>query len=186
MLVEDIVRVPYGDANLDGRFDSADLIQVLQQGEYEDTQTENSGWSEGDWNGDGEFNTADLMLVLQLGHYSTDAIPLASIAAPAKQDPSAEQQVQTRGLRNLEDVGFARRHPRGTRRIQHRGTDQNDVSIDCHRLPELIEDLRIGGSELIELLARWHVEQVGGSGTDSRPIIEHRTDQHKISICGNR
>jgi hypothetical protein len=50
-----------GDANLDGRFDSRDMISVLQTGEYEDGLSNNSAWSEGDWNGDGQFTTRDFV-----------------------------------------------------------------------------------------------------------------------------
>lgn len=47
---------PTGDTNLDGHFNSADLVRVFQAGEYEDQVFANSSWEEGDWNGDGEFN----------------------------------------------------------------------------------------------------------------------------------
>lgn len=61
-----------GDANLDGQFDSADLVRVFQPGEYEDATTGNSGWSEGDWNGDGDFGTPDLLLAFQEGRYASN------------------------------------------------------------------------------------------------------------------
>ena len=51
-----------GDANRDGRFDTADFVQVFQAGEYEDGIDNNSTWEEGDWNGDGDFDTADFVL----------------------------------------------------------------------------------------------------------------------------
>jgi hypothetical protein len=68
---------PVGDSNLDGRFDSGDLVLVFQAGQYEDAVAGNSSWAAGDWNGDGEFTTADLVLAFQLGTYVA-----ASIAAP--------------------------------------------------------------------------------------------------------
>ena len=34
--VESIAKTTFGDANLDGRFDSQDLVDVLQAGQYED------------------------------------------------------------------------------------------------------------------------------------------------------
>jgi hypothetical protein len=58
-----------GDANLDGRFDSADLVQVFAAGQYEDSITGNSTWATGDWNGDGEFNSSDLVTAFQWGGY---------------------------------------------------------------------------------------------------------------------
>ncbi len=62
-----------GDVNFDGVFDTADLTQVLQAGEYEDHVAHNSNYHEGDWTGDGEFDTQDLVLVLQLGQYESGA-----------------------------------------------------------------------------------------------------------------
>jgi hypothetical protein len=60
---------PLGDANGDGRFDAADLMQVLAAGKYEDDVPQNTAFVEGDWDGDGEFTTADLITVLAEGHY---------------------------------------------------------------------------------------------------------------------
>ena len=51
-------------------FNSSDLIQVFQRGEYEDGVAGNSVWENGDWNGDGDFNTGDLVLAFQHGSYS--------------------------------------------------------------------------------------------------------------------
>ena len=58
-----------GDVNLDGIFNSTDLIQVFQAGEYEDGIAANSTWAEGDWNCDQEFNTTDLIGAFQSGAY---------------------------------------------------------------------------------------------------------------------
>ncbi|MCA9152346.1 MAG: hypothetical protein KDA92_23750, partial [Planctomycetales bacterium] len=58
-----------GDANLDGRFDSRDLVLIFQRGEYEDAIDANSTWSDGDWNCDGEFTTSDLVIAFQFGSY---------------------------------------------------------------------------------------------------------------------
>ncbi|MCA9199734.1 MAG: hypothetical protein KDA87_19475, partial [Planctomycetales bacterium] len=58
-----------GDANLDGVFDSSDLVRIFQEGQYEDGIVGNSNWRSGDWNGDGEFNTSDLVTAFQLGWY---------------------------------------------------------------------------------------------------------------------
>ncbi|MCA9171048.1 MAG: dockerin type I repeat-containing protein, partial [Planctomycetales bacterium] len=57
-----------GDINGDGRFDSQDLIAVLQAGQFEDDSRGNSSWRDGDWNGDGEFDTQDLVLAMQSGY----------------------------------------------------------------------------------------------------------------------
>ena len=58
-----------GDANGDGVFDSSDLIQVFQRGEYEDNIAENSVWEDGDWTGDLEFDSSDLIAAFQHGQY---------------------------------------------------------------------------------------------------------------------
>ena len=63
-----------GDANYDGVFDSADLVQVFQAGQYEDMFTGNSSWETGDWNGDGEFDSSDLVVAFQSGTYSSAAV----------------------------------------------------------------------------------------------------------------
>jgi autotransporter-associated beta strand protein len=59
----------FGDANLDGEFNSSDLVSVFQQGEYEDAALLNSTWATGDWNGDGEFNSSDFVTAFQDGGY---------------------------------------------------------------------------------------------------------------------
>ena len=50
-----------GDANLNGRFDTSDLTQVFQVGQYEDGVPDNSSWTSGDWNGDRDFDSGDLV-----------------------------------------------------------------------------------------------------------------------------
>jgi hypothetical protein len=68
-LVSEIFHIDYGDSNLDGVFDSRDIVLVFQAAEYEDTIIDNSTWAEGDWNGDGEFSTSDLVFAFQTGKY---------------------------------------------------------------------------------------------------------------------
>ncbi|MCA9168225.1 MAG: matrixin family metalloprotease [Planctomycetales bacterium] len=68
-LIHDLLMTDYGDANLDRVFDSSDLIRIFQAGEYEDSVSGNSTWSEGDWNGDGDFDSADLVAAFQAGWY---------------------------------------------------------------------------------------------------------------------
>jgi hypothetical protein len=66
-------RTFFGDANLDGRFDSADLVQVFQRGHYENRQSPIVGWGEGDWNADGRFDSSDLVAAFQDGGYLRSA-----------------------------------------------------------------------------------------------------------------
>jgi hypothetical protein len=76
-LVEDILGSWFGDANLDGEFNSADLVSVFQTGEYEDSIPRNSSWETGDWTGDGEFDTSDLVTAFQAGGYARGPRALA-------------------------------------------------------------------------------------------------------------
>ncbi len=65
--IHDLMGTWFGDANLDGEFNTGDLVQVLEAGKYE-TQ-DYASWSEGDWNGDGVFDTGDLVKALEDGGY---------------------------------------------------------------------------------------------------------------------
>ena len=74
-MVKQIAKAEYGDANLDGVFDSTDLVQVFKIGKYEDDAEDNAGWADGDWNGDGDFDSTDLVHVFQHGNYeAVDAL----------------------------------------------------------------------------------------------------------------
>ena len=66
-----VAKSVYGDSNLDGIFNSADLIFVFQTGQYEDTIPLNAQWATGDWNGDGDFSSADFIVAFQAGTYQT-------------------------------------------------------------------------------------------------------------------
>jgi hypothetical protein len=99
-----VFGIGFGDANLDGVFDSRDLQQVLQVGEYEDDLPGNSTWAEGDWNLDGEFNSSDLVVALQHGHYVIQAVAVrpsstatSDLAAGMdRQQPSAQASLLRR------------------------------------------------------------------------------------------
>jgi hypothetical protein len=68
-----------GDANLDGRVDTSDLVLALQQGGYEDDLLTNSTWAGGDWNGDQEFTSADLVAMLQAGGFNEEFAAVAAV-----------------------------------------------------------------------------------------------------------
>jgi hypothetical protein len=70
-----ILQIPFGDADLDGVFNSHDLVLIFQAGEYEDGLVNNSTWAEGDWNCDGEFESSDLVLVFQMGSFVAESVP---------------------------------------------------------------------------------------------------------------
>ena len=67
--VHDLKNTFYGDANFDGQFDSADLVSLFKNGQYEDGVAANSIWPTGDWNGDAEFDSGDLVMAFKDGGY---------------------------------------------------------------------------------------------------------------------
>lgn len=68
-----------GDSNLDGEFNTTDLVSVFQAGQYEDGVSSNSTWATGDWNGDAEFDTQDFIAAFQAGGF--EAGPRAAVAS---------------------------------------------------------------------------------------------------------
>ncbi len=76
-MIHAVLQTSFGDTNLNGTFDSADLVAAFQIGEYEDNVVKNSQWSDGDWNGDQEFDTSDLVIAFQDGGF----VPAAHVAA---------------------------------------------------------------------------------------------------------
>ena len=68
-LVVDTLNTWVGDTDLNGEFNSADLVSVFQADEYEDNIDGNSSWATGDWNGDREFNSADFVTAFLDGGY---------------------------------------------------------------------------------------------------------------------
>ena len=67
--VKELRNTWFGDANLDGEFNSGDFVSVFQIGEYEDAVQGNSGWADGDWDGDAEFTTGDFVTAFQDGGF---------------------------------------------------------------------------------------------------------------------
>lgn len=57
--VKDIKNTWFGDANLDGEFNSGDLVAVFAQAKYE--QDQDANWAQGDWTGDLRFSSSDLV-----------------------------------------------------------------------------------------------------------------------------
>lgn len=77
-----VVGTNYGDADLNGVFDSGDLVAVFIEGQYEDSQVRNSSWGSGDWDGDLEFSSADMVRAFQSGTYESQD-EVASVPEPA-------------------------------------------------------------------------------------------------------
>ncbi len=97
-LILNILQSTYGDANLDGAFNSTDFVFVFQRNEYEDEIDDNSTWSDGDWNCDGDFTTTDLIVAFQAGEYvraaRTRNLHPADIAAARRFQLTAESPDQ--------------------------------------------------------------------------------------------
>lgn len=66
-MVETVLGTWVGDSNLDGEFNSGDLVAVFQAGRYETGNV--ATWSQGDWNADGVFNSGDFVTGFQGGGY---------------------------------------------------------------------------------------------------------------------
>ncbi len=64
---EDIANSYVGDANVDGEFNSGDLVAVFGAGKYE--VDEEASWDAGDWNGDHRFDSGDLVVAFEDGGY---------------------------------------------------------------------------------------------------------------------
>ncbi len=75
--VKDLKKTWIGDANLDGEFNSNDLVEVFQAGKYETGEV--VVWSQGDWNSDHVFDSSDLIAAFQDGGY--EAGPRATAVA---------------------------------------------------------------------------------------------------------
>ena len=76
--VQDYKKTWMGDADLNGLFDTTDLVVVFAVGKYETGAS--AGWEEGDWDGDGSFLSGDLVAAFADGGYEMG--PKAAVAVP--------------------------------------------------------------------------------------------------------
>lgn len=76
MWVKELKRTWFGDANLDGLFNTGDLVAVFQGTKFE--LPEDAGWELGDWNGDGRFTTGDLVTAFQDRGFEAGPLPAVS------------------------------------------------------------------------------------------------------------
>ncbi len=83
--VRDLKKTYFGDANLDGVFNTADFLSVFQKGEYEDGVAQNSSWATGDWDGDLDFSSGDFVKAFQDGGFEKG--PRAAQAVPEPMSP---------------------------------------------------------------------------------------------------
>ena len=89
--IEELRMTWYGDANLDGEFNSGDLVSLFSAGEFEDAIALNSIWTTGDFNGDGDFDSSDLVAAFADGGFeqgpraggaATQTVPEPTCAVP--------------------------------------------------------------------------------------------------------
>lgn len=99
ILVERLAGTYWGDANVDGEFNSSDLIAVFQAGKFENEQND-ARWSEGDWNGDRQFNSGDFVLAFSGGGYEIGRRPQPTIIGDFDHD----------GLLEIDDINVLLRH----------------------------------------------------------------------------
>ena len=125
-LVEDLLETSIGDANLDGQFNSSDMVAVFQAGRYESGQPGSADWSTGDWNCDGVFNTSDLVFAFAQGDYETAAA--ASILVPEL--PSTDTRVPLASVRD-ESVSIGESTQR--RWAGETGMGRSSTKVKMHR-----------------------------------------------------
>lgn len=96
--VKDLKHTYFGDANMDGEFNSGDLVQVFSGGKFEATMLNANyrlinpaTWSSGDWDTDGVFTTSDLVVAFEDGGYEAGPRPVVA-AVP---EPSGLQLLAT-------------------------------------------------------------------------------------------
>ncbi len=65
--VQELRNTWFGDASLDGEFNSNDMVNVFAVGKYETGET--AGWAAGDWDGDGLFSSSDMVVAFVDGGY---------------------------------------------------------------------------------------------------------------------
>ncbi|MCA9197495.1 MAG: hypothetical protein KDA87_08155, partial [Planctomycetales bacterium] len=108
------IRSTFGDANLDNRFNSSDLVQVFEAGEYEDGIAGNSTWQTGDWNGDGEFDSSDLVFALQFAGYeaSADQVLVYAFRGDVTTTNLADNSLQLDVLPSLPEAEFGSQNNR--------------------------------------------------------------------------
>ncbi len=68
--VHDLARTWYGDSNLDGEFNSSDLVDVHAANPSRLYEIDlPAAWRDGDWNGDGRYNSSDFVFAFTAGGY---------------------------------------------------------------------------------------------------------------------
>ncbi|MCA9213654.1 MAG: hypothetical protein KDB27_11340 [Planctomycetales bacterium] len=77
--ITNLAMTHYGDSNIDGQFNSSDLVAVFRASKFETNEA--AGWEQGDWNGDGLFTTSDLVRAFEADAYEKP-VRLVSVPEP--------------------------------------------------------------------------------------------------------
>ena len=84
--VNDLKNTWVGDSDLNGVFDSGDLVAVFSSAKYETGLT--ATWGQGDWNGDQKFDSGDLVEAFSNAGYEAGERPGGPNPAAAVPEPS--------------------------------------------------------------------------------------------------
>jgi endoglucanase len=103
--VDELKHTFLGDSNLDGEFNSGDVVYVFTAGQYEDSTLGNSNWSTGDWNGDAEFDSSDFVTAFTEGGYEQG--PRAAVMAVPEPPVSLMLMVSAVSLLAVKRAGVA-------------------------------------------------------------------------------
>ena len=121
--VKDAMNTWFGDANLDGEFNSSDMVQVFTGGKYETEQE--AGWAEGDWNASGFFDSGDMVAAFTDGGYEQGQRTAAqSVPEPTSVLPLMIRPDRDRVLPKSRPVVISRRvieMERDRDHVRHRG-----------------------------------------------------------------
>ena len=84
--VNDLKNTWVGDSDLNGVFDSGDLVAVFSSAKYETGDA--ATWGQGDWNGDQKFDSGDLVEAFSNAGYEAGERPGGANPAAAVPEPS--------------------------------------------------------------------------------------------------
>ena len=104
--INDLKNTWIGDANLNGEFNSGDMVQVFARGKYEKQET--AGWADGDWNGDTLFGSSDMVAAFVAGGYEKGLKPGGPKPAVSAVPEPSSMVLILMGMAGL--LGMARHH----------------------------------------------------------------------------
>jgi hypothetical protein len=158
--VKDLKKTWIGDANLDGEFNSTDLIEAMASGKYE--LAVDAGWAEGDWTADLRFNSTDFVAAISDNPCEFCGPP------PRPAMPAIQGDFTLDGQLTAEDIDvltlFAVRGISWIDLTQDQVVDVDDLNVWVNDLKktwigDANLDYEFNSSDLIEVLAAGKYEQ---------------------------